>query len=106
MNSTSNSRRVMMTKTYKLEEYQQQTRHYEIVSNIPLPKGILEEVFYWGDGDDLGQGQETDMTSCALIEIKKDETLDVKDYEGLEVKLQFIKSGAGDFVELDIEEVK
>ena len=94
-----------MTKTYKLEEYQQQTRHYEIVSNIPLPKGILEEVFYWGDGDDLAQGQETDMTSCALIEIKKDETLDVKDYEGLEVKLQFIKSGAGDFTELDIEEV-
>jgi hypothetical protein len=95
-----------MGKTYKLEEYQEQTRHYEIVSNIPLPKGILEEVFYWGDGDDLAQGQETDMTSCALIEIKKDETLDVKDYEGLEVKLQFIKSGAGDFAELDIEEVK
>ena len=45
------------------------------------------------------------MTKCAWIEIKKDETLDVKDYEGLEVKLQFIKSGAGDFAELDIEEV-
>ena len=45
-----------MTKKYKLEEYQSQTRHYEIVSNIPLPKGILEEVFYWGDGDDLAQG--------------------------------------------------
>ena len=94
-----------MSKGYKLLEYQEQTRHYEIVSNISLPKRILEEVFYWGDGDDLAQGQETDMTKCAWIEIKKDKTLDVKDYEGLEVKLQFIKSGAGDFTELDIEEV-
>ena len=91
--------------TYKLEEYKQQTRCYEIVSNIPLPKGILEEVFYWGDGDEF-QGQEIDMRRCALLEIKKDKTLDVRDYEGLEVKLQFIKSGAGDFAELDIEEVK
>jgi|TARA_R110000823_G_scaffold44164_3_gene114531 hypothetical protein len=89
--------------TYKLEEYKQQTRCYEIVSNIPLPKGILEEVFYWGDGDEF-QGQEIDMTRCALLEIKKDKTLDVRDYEGLEVKLQFIESGAGDFTELDIEE--
>ena len=95
-----------MGKTYKLEEYQSQTRHYKIVSNIPLPKGILEEVFNWGDGDDLAQGQETDMTGCALIEIKKDETLDDKDYEGLEVKLQFLYSGAGDFAELDIEEME
>ena len=95
-----------MGKTYKLEEYQSQTRHYKIVSNIPLPKGILEEVFNWGDGDDLAQGQETNMTSCAWIEIKKDKTLDDKDYEGLEVKLQFLYSGAGDFVELDIEEME
>ena len=95
-----------MGKTYKLEEYQSQTRHYKIVSNIPLPKGILEEVFNWGDGDDLAQGQETDMTGCALIEIKKDKTLDDKDYEGLEVKLQFLYSGAGDFAELDIEEME
>ena len=95
-----------MGKTYKLEEYQSQTRHYKIVSNIPLPKGILEEVFNWGDGDDLAQGQETNMTSCAWIEIKKDKTLDDKDYEGLEVKLQFLYSGAGDFTELDIEEME
>ena len=95
-----------MGKTYKLEEYQEQTRYYEIVTNKELPEEIIREVFYWGDGDDLAQGQETDMTKCAWIEIKKDETLDVKDYEGLEVKLQFIKSGAGDFAELDIEEVK
>jgi len=96
----------MSKTTYKLEEYKQQTRCYEIVTNKELPKEIIEEVFYWGDSDDLGQGQEYDMTRCALIEIRKDETLDVKDYEGLEVKLQFIESGAGDFTELDVEEVK
>ena len=93
-----------MTKTYKLEEYQEQTRCYEIVTNKELPEEIIREVFYWGDGDDLAQGQETDMTKCAWIEIKKDETLDVKDYEGLEVKLKFIKSGEGDSHDLDIEE--
>ena len=95
----------MSKTTYKLEEYKQQTRCYEIVTNKELPKEIIEEVFYWGDGDEF-QGQEIDMTRCALLEIKKDKTLDVKDYEGLEVKLQFIESGAGDFTELDVEEVK
>ena len=95
-----------MGKTYKLEEYQEQTRYYEIVTNKELPEEIIREVFYWGDGDDLAQGQEPDMTKCAWIEIKKDETLDVKDYEGLEVKLQFIKSGEGDSHDLDIEEVE
>ena len=93
-----------MGKTYKIEQHSEETRCYEIVTNKELPEEIIREVFYWGDGDDLSQGQETDMTRCAWIEIKKDETLDAKDYEGLEVKLQFIKSGAGDSHDLDIEE--
>ncbi len=60
-----------MGKTYKLEEYQEQTRYYEIVTNKELPEEIIREVFYWGDGDDLAQGQETDMTSVHGLKSRK-----------------------------------
>ena len=90
--------------TYEIQEYSQDTRSFEVISNVKLPEEVIEAVYYVRvESFDVGdECREHDITEEVQEELRNS-GYKTKDFKDLKVIAMYTGTDYGDDCQIDVE---